>query len=135
MRVQGKTLLKDYTFFQLISQYWDLELGDIIQIDWGNRYIVKSISKAENLSYIKYSLINMEKGYKIYLTISKENIGEQYITYNNLKNIIRIDNNLVTINNKRLPKNSDYYIKYINKYKIYNLFDIIKISGDEIDEI
>lgn len=135
MRVQGKTLLKDYTFFQLISQYRDLELGDIIQIDWGNRYIIKSISKAENLSYIKYSLINMEKGYKIYLTISKENTGEQYITYNNLKNIIRIDNNLVTINNKRLPKNSDYYIKYINKYKIYNLFDIIKIAGDEIDEI
>lgn len=135
MRVQGKTLLKDYTFFQLISQYRDLELGDIIQIDWGNRYIVKSISKAENLNYIKYSLINMEKGYKIYLTISKENTGEQYIIYNNLKNIIRIDNNLVTINNKRLPKNSDYYIKYINKYKIYNLFDIIKIAGDEIDEI
>lgn len=135
MRVQGKTLLKDYTFFQLISQYRDLELGDIIQIDWGNRYIVKSISKAENLNYIKYSLINMEKDYKIYLTISKENTGEQYIIYNNLKNIIRIDNNLVTINNKRLPKNSDYYIKYINKYKIYNLFDITKIAGDEIDEI
>lgn len=113
MRVQGKTLLKDYTFFQLISQYRDLELGDIIQIDWDNRYIVKSISKTENLNYIKYSLINMEKGYKIYLTISKENTGEQYIIYNNLKNIIRIDNNLVTINNKRLPKNSDYYIKYI----------------------
>ena len=135
MRVQGKTLLKDYTFFQLISQYRDLELRDIIQIDWGNRYIVKSISKAENLNYIKYSLINMEKGYKIYLIISKENTGEQYIIYNNLKNIIRIDNNLVTINNKRLPKKSDYYIKYINKYKIYNLFDIIKIAGDEIDEI
>lgn len=132
MRVQGKTLLKDYTFFQLISQYRDLELGDIIQIDWGNRYIVKSISKAENLSYIKYSLINMEKGYKIYLTISKENTGEQYITYNNLKNIIRIDNNLVTINNKRLPKSSDYYIKYINKYNINNLFKLKDMTQDEI---
>ena len=132
MRVQGKTLLKDYTFFQLISQYRDLELGDIIQIDWGNRYIVKSISKAENLSYIKYSLINMEKGYKIYLTISKENTGEQYITYNNLKNIICIDNNLVTINNKRLPKSSDYYIKYINKYNINNLFKLKDMTQDEI---
>lgn len=132
MRVQGKTLLKDYTFFQLISQYRDLELGDIIQIDWGNRYIVKSISKAENLSYIKYSLINMEKGYKIYLTISKENTGEQYIIYNNLKNIIRIDNNLVTINNKRLPKSSDYYIKYINKYNINNLFKLKGMTQDEI---
>lgn len=132
MRVQGKTLLKDYTFFQLISQYRDLELGDIIQIDWGNRYIVKSISKAENLNYIKYSLINMEKGYKIYLTISKENTGEQYITYNNLKNIIRIDNNLVTINNKRLPKSSDYYIKYINKYNINNLFKLKDMTQDEI---
>lgn len=132
MRVQGKTLLKDYTFFQLISQYRDLELGDIIQIDWGNRYIVKSISKAENLSYIKYSLINMEKGYKIYLTISKENTGEQYIIYNNLKNIIRIDNNLVTINNKRLPKSSDYYIKYINKYNINNLFKLKDMTQDEI---
>lgn len=132
MRVQGKTLLKDYTFFQLISQYRDLELGDIIQIDWGNRYIVKSISKAENLSYIKYSLINMEKGYKIYLTISKENTGEQYIIYNNLKNIIRIDNNLVTINNKRLPKSSNYYIKYINKYNINNLFKLKGMTQDEI---
>lgn len=132
MRVQGKTLLKDYTFFQLISQYRDLELGDIIQIDWGNRYIVKSISKAENLSYIKYSLINMEKGYKIYLTISKENTGEQYIIYNNLKNIIRIDNKLVTINNKRLPKSSDYYIKYINKYNINNLFKLKGMTQDEI---
>ena len=132
MRVQGKTLLKDYTFFQLISQYRDLELGDIIQIDWGNRYIVKSISKAENLSYIKYSLINMEKGYKIYLNISKENTGEQYIIYNNLKNIIRIDNNLVTINNKRLPKSSDYYIKYINKYNINNLFKLKSMTQDEI---
>ena len=132
MRVQGKTLLKDYTFFQLISQYRDLELGDIIQIDWGNRYIVKSISKAENLSYIKYSLINMEKGYKIYLTISKENTGEQYIIYNNLKNIICIDNNLVTINNKRLPKSSDYYIKYINKYNINNLFKLKDMTQDEI---
>lgn len=132
MRVQGKTLLKDYTFFQLISQYRDLELGDIIQIDWGNRYIVKSISKVENLSYIKYSLINMEKGYKIYLTISKENTGEQYIIYNNLKNIIRIDNNLVTINNKRLPKSSDYYIKYINKYNINNLFKLKEMTQDEI---
>lgn len=132
MRVQGKTLLKDYTFFQLISQYRDLELGDIIQIDWGNRYIVKSISKAENLSYIKYSLINIEKGYKIYLTISKENTGEQYIIYNNLKNIIRIDNNLVTINNKRLPKSSDYYIKYINKYNINNLFKLKDMTQDEI---
>ena len=132
MRVQGKTLLKDYTFFQLISQYRDLELGDIIQIDWGNRYIVKSISKAENLNYIKYSLINMEKGYKIYLTISKENTGEQYIIYNNLKNIIRIDNNLVTINNKRLPKSSDYYIKYINKYNINNLFKLKGMTQDEI---
>lgn len=132
MRVQGKTLLKDYTFFQLISQYRDLELGDIIQIDWGNRYIVKSISKAENLNYIKYSLINMEKGYKIYLTISKENTGEQYIIYNNLKNIIRIDNNLVTINNKRLPKSSDYYIKYINKYNINNLFKLKDMTQDEI---
>ena len=132
MRVQGKTLLKDYTFFQLISQYRNLELGDIIQIDWGNRYIVKSISKAENLNYIKYSLINMEKGYKIYLTISKENTGEQYIIYNNLKNIIRIDNNLVTINNKRLPKSSDYYIKYINKYNINNLFKLKDMTQDEI---
>ena len=132
MRVQGKTLLKDYTFFQLISQYRDLKLGDIIQIDWGNRYIVKSISKAENLNYIKYSLINMEKGYKIYLTISKENTGEQYIIYNNLKNIIRIDNNLVTINNKRLPKSSDYYIKYINKYNINNLFKLKDMTQDEI---
>lgn len=132
MRVQGKTLLKDYTFFQLISQYRDLELGDIIQIDWGNKYIVKSISKAKDLNYIKYSLINMEKGYKIYLTISKENTGEQYIIYNNLKNIIRIDNNLVTINNKRLPKSSDYYIKYINKYNINNLFKLKGMTQDEI---
>lgn len=133
MRVQGKALLKDCTFFQLISQYRDLRLDDIVQIGWGNRYVVKSSSMSENLSYIKYSLINIEKGYKIYLTVSKENSEEQYIVYNNLKDIIHIDNNLVTINNKRLPKNSDYYIKYINKYNLHNLFELKEMTKDETE--
>lgn len=133
MRVKGKRLLKQCTFFNMIRQYRDLQLDDIVNIDWGNDYIVKSISNINNET--KYSLINIKRGKKIYLIISKEYLDIQYVTFTDLRYTITVRNDYVLINNKRLPKNSDYYIKYINKYKIYNLFDIIKIAGDEIDEI
>lgn len=133
MRIQGKVFLKECTFFQLISQYRKLELNDIVKLDWENEYIVKTIFNAKNSEYIKYSLINIDKGYKIYLSVSKENNDNQYIIYNNLKDIIKIDNSLVTINNKRLPKNSDYYIKYINKYNIKNLFELKEVTKDETE--
>lgn len=133
MRVKGKQLLKHCTFFNMIRQYRDLQLDDIVNIDWGNDYIVKSISNINNET--KYSLINIKRGKKIYLIISKEYLDIQYVTFTDLRYTITVRNDYVLINNKKLPKNSDYYIKYVNKYKIYNLFDIIKIAGDEIDEI
>lgn len=133
MRVKGKSLLKQCTFFNMIQQYRDLHLDDIVNIDWGNDYIVKSISNINNET--KYSLINIEEGKKIYLVVSKEYLDIQYVKFTDLRHIITVKNNYTLIDNKKLSKNSDYYIKYINKYKINNLFDLINITGDEIDEI
>lgn len=133
MRVKGKQLLKHCTFFNMIRQYRDLQLNDIVNIDWSNDYIVKSISNINNET--KYSLINIKEGKKIYLIVSKEYLDIQYVKFTDLKHTIIVRNDYIFIDNKRLSKKSDYYIKYINKYKIYNLFDIIKIAGDEIDEI
>lgn len=131
MRVKGKQLLKQCTFFNMIQQYRDLQLDDIVNIDWGNDYIVKSISNINNET--KYSLINIKKGKKIYLIVSKEYLDIQYVTFTDLRYTITVRNDYILIDNKRLSKNSDYYIKYMNKYKINNLFDLVNITGDEIE--
>lgn len=131
MRVKGKTLLKQCTFFNMIQQYRDLQLDDIVNIDWENDYIVKSISNINNET--KYSLINLKKGKKIYLIVSKEYLDTQYVTFTDLKHTITVRNDYVLIDNKRLSRNSGYYIIYMNKYRVENLFDLVKLSGDEIE--
>lgn len=131
MRVKGKKFLKQCTFFSLIQQYRDLELDDIVNIDWGNDYIVKSISNINDET--KYSLINVKKGEKIYLIISKEYLDTQYVKFKNLKHTITLRNNYIFIDDKKLPKNSDYYIKYMNKYMVDSLFDLINDTMDEVE--
>lgn len=131
MRVKGKRLLKQCTFFSMIQQYRDLQLDDIVNIDWGDDYIVKSISNINNET--KYSLINIKKGKKIYLIVSKEYLDIQYVTFTDLRHTITVRNDYILVDNKRLSKNSDYYIKYMNKYKVSNLFDLVNITGDEIE--
>ena len=131
MRVKGKRLLKQCTFFNMIQQYRDLQLGDIVNIDWGNDYIVKSISNINNET--KYSLIDIKEGKKIYLIVSKEYSDIQYVTFTDLRHTITVKNDYILINNERLSRNSDYYIKYMNKYRVENLFDIVKLTGDEIE--
>ena len=133
MRVKGKRLLKQCTFFNMIRQYRDLQLDDIVNIDWSNDYIVKSISNINNET--KYSLINIKEGKKIYLIVSKEYLDIQYVKFTGLKHTITVRNDYIFIDNKRLSKNSDYYIKYMNKYRVSNLFDIVKLTKDEIEEI
>lgn len=130
MRVKGKRLLKQCTFFNMIQQYRDLQLNDIVNIDWDNDYIVKSISNINNET--KYSLINIKDGKKIYLIVSKEYLDIQYVKFTDLKHTIIVRNDYILLDNERLSKNSDYYIKYINKYRVDNLFDIVKLAGDEI---
>lgn len=131
MRVKGKSLPKQCTFFNMIQQYRDLQLDDIVNIDWGNDYVVKSISNINNEN--KYSLINVKKGFKIYLIVSKEYLGVQYVTFTDLKHTITVRNDYILVDNKRLSKNSDYYIKYVNRYKLNDLFDLVNIIGDEIE--
>lgn len=131
MRVKGKRLLKQCTFFSMIQQYRDLQLDDIVNIDWGDDYIVKSISNINNET--KYSLINIKKGKKIYLIVSKEYLDIQYVTFTDLRHTITVRNDYILVDNKRLSKNSDYYIKYMNKYKVSNLFDLVNITGDETE--
>ena len=131
MRVKEKRLLKQCTFFNMIQQYRDLQLNDIVNIDWENDYIVKSISNINNET--KYSLIDIKEGKKIYLIVSKEYSDIQYVTFTDLRHTITVRNDYVLIDNKRLSRNSGYYIKYMNKYRVENLFDLVKLSGDEIE--